>query len=180
MAIKDQTKLLLVFLLLLIAVGALSIGHQVSMLSHLEREYSYTEKQISSMMKECETLTLEQWMLLNLGTYPRNATSLNLSEDIEALIFYSYDILEEDLDLRFDQLTESYNLTVTYLGFANQTNLNLLKDICDKTGFPEPNQRQNYLIVLNPSKIICLRVEQVDSEVLSKCIEYLSLSVSET
>lgn len=176
MAIKGQTTLLLVALLLLIAATLLSINHQFNTLSYLEQEYSSTESQLSELMKEWEALTFERWMLLDLGTYPRNASPLGLIGGIEAFIFYSNDVSEENLTSRFDPLAESFNITVAYLGLANQTNLNTFKDICNKTGFPEPSSSQSYVIILNSSKIIRLRLEQVDNEVFSKCVEYLSLS----
>lgn len=180
MATKSQTTLLLAALLLLIAATALSINHQFNTLSYLEHEYSSTESQLSELMKEWEALTFERWMLLDFGTYPRNASPLGLIEGIEAIIFYSNDVSEENLTSRFDPLAENLNITVTYLGLANQTNLNTLKDTCNKTGFPEPSLWQSYLIVLNSDKIIRLRLEQVDNEVFSKCVEHLSLSTPET
>jgi len=180
MAIKSQTKLLLVALLLLIAATALSINHQVNTLSYLEQEYSSTESQLSELMKEWEVLTFERWMLLNLGTYPRNASLLNATGSIEAFVFYSNDVSEENLMSRFDPLAESFDITVAYLGLMNQTNLNTLEEICGKAGFPQPSPWQSYVIVLNSSKIICLRLEHVDDEVFSKCVEYLRLSMPET
>jgi hypothetical protein len=175
MAIKGQTMLLLVAVSLLIIVTGLSINYQVNVLSSLEQNYSNAEKQFSGLMKEWEALAFEKWMLLNLGTYPRNASPSGVIEGIEAFIFYSKDVLKENLTSRFDPLAESFNITVEYLGLANQTNLNTLKDICYKNGFPEPNSWQNYLIFLNSSKIICLRLEQVDNEVFGKCVDYLNL-----
>lgn len=106
MAIKGQTKLLLVVLLLLVAATALSINHQVNTLSYLEQEYSSRESQLSEQMKEWEALTFERWMLLNLGTYPRNSSLLNATGSIEAFIFYSNDVLKENLMSRFDPLAE--------------------------------------------------------------------------
>jgi len=179
MAIKGRTSLLLMALLLIIATGALSIRHQITTLSYLKQEYSDTEEQISNLMKKWESLTLERWMLRDLGTYPRNASSLESVEGIEALVFYSNDVSEENLTSRFDPLAESLNVTVAYFGLANQTNLSTLQDMCNKTGFPEPSPLQSYVLILNSDKIICLRLEQVDSEVFSKCVRYLSLSVSE-
>ena len=167
--------------MLIIVAGALSISHQVNTLSCLNQEYSDTEKQISDLMKEWETLTLERWMLRDLGTYPRNSSSLGLNGGIKALIFYYSDASEENLTSRFGPLAASLNVTnIAYLGLANQTNLNTLKDLCDKTDFPEPSPWQSYVVILNSSKIMCLRLEQVDNEVFSKCVRYLSLSVSET
>jgi len=179
MTIKRQTSLLLVALLLLIAASGLSISHQVNTISYLEQEYSDTEKQVSNLIEEWEILTLERWMLLNLGTYPRNASSLGLIVGVEAFIFYSYSVSLENLTSRFDLLAESLSVTIAYFELVNLTNFNKLKDICNKTGFPEPTIWQSYVIVLNSSKIICLGLEQVTDEVFSKCVEYLSLSVQE-
>jgi len=176
MTIKRYTSLLLVALLLLIVIGTLSVSHQVNTLSYLKREYSDVESQISDLMKEWEALAFERWMLRDLGTYPHNASPLEWTGGVKALIYYSNDVSEENLT-RFDQLAESFNITITYLELANHTNLNKLKDMCKKTGFAEPSSSQSYLIVLNSSKIICLWLEQVDNKVFSKCIEYLSLSV---
>jgi hypothetical protein len=180
MVTKGQTALLLASLLLLIAATLLSLNHQFNTLSRLEQEYSSTEKQWSELVNEWKVLTFERWMLLNLGTYPRNASPLGLTGGIEALIFYSDDVSEEDLTSRFDPLAESFNISITYLGLTNQTNLDRLEDICNKTNLPEPSQEQSYVIMLNSSKIICLRLEQVDDEVFGKCVEYLSLSRQET
>ena len=180
MAIKGQTLLLMVAFLLLLAASALSISYQVNRLSYLELEYSDIEKQFSSLMKEWEALTFERWLLHDLGTYPRNSSPLETTENTEIFIFYSNEVSIENLTSRFDPLAESFKVTVAYLELANQTNLNTLDDICNKTGFPEPNPSQSYMLFLNSSKIICLRLEQVDSEVFSKCVEYLSLSKPET
>ena len=180
MAIKGQTILLLVAFLLLFATSALSISYQVNNLTYLELEYSDTEKQISNMMNEWEALTFERWLLHDLGTYPRNSSPLETSESIKIFMFYSNDVSKENLTSRFDQLAESLNVAVTYLELANQTNLNILKDMCNKTGFPEPNSSKSYVLFLDSSRIICLRLEQVDDEVFSKCVEYLSLSRLET
>jgi len=180
MALKGQASLLLVALLLLIAAGALSTSHQVNTLSYLEQKYSDTEKQVSNLVKEWKVLTLERWMLLNLGTYPRNASPLELIGGIKALIFYSNNVSPENLASKFDPLAGIFSVTIAYLELANQTNLNTLKEICNKTGFPEPISWQSYVVILNSSKIICLRLEQVDNEVFSKCVEYLSLTAPET
>ncbi len=170
----------MVAFLLLLAASALSISYQVNRLSYLELEYSDMEKQFSSLMKEWESLTFERWLLHDLGTYPRNSSPLEMTENTEIFIFYSNKVSIENLTSRFDPLAESFNVTVAYLELANQTNLITLDDICNKTGFPEPNPSQSYMLFLNSSKIICLRLEQVDSEVFSKCVEYLSLSKPET
>jgi len=177
MAIKRQSSLLLVALLLLIA-GTLSISYQANTLSYLNQEFSDTETQVSNLINDWEALTLERWMLLHLGTYPRNASSLGSIEGIKAFIFYS-NVSLENLTSRFDLLAENLSVTITYLELANQTNLHTLKDICNKTGFPEPPS-QSYVIVLNSSRIICLGLKQVDNEVFGKCVEYLSLSSPET
>ena len=180
MAIKGQTILLLVAFLLLFATSALSIGYQVDRLAYFELEYSGMEKQVSNMMNEWEALTFERWLLHDLGTYPRNSSSLETSESIEIFMFYSNAVSEENLTSRFDQVAEGQNVTVTYLELANQTNLDILKDMCDKTGFLEPSSSQSYVFFLDSSKIICLELEQVDDEVFRKCVEYLSLSRLET
>lgn len=177
---KSQTTLLLLALLLLIAASALSINHQFNTLSYLEQEYSSTESQLSELMKEWEALTFERWMLLELGTCPRNASPLNATGSIEAFVFYSKDVSKKNLTSRFDPLAESSNITVAYLGLTNQTNLDTLEGICNKTGFPKPSPWHSYVIVLNSSKIICLRLEKVDNEVFSKCVEYLKLSMPKT
>jgi len=80
---------------------------------------------------------------------------------------------------KFDPLGESFNVTVAYLGFANQTNLDTLEGMCNTVDFPEPSPLQSYVIILNSSKIVCLRLEQVDNEVFSNCVEYLRVLMPE-
>jgi len=176
MTLKGQTTFFLVVLLLLIAASALSIAHQISTVSYLEQEHSVTKNQLAELMKEWEALTFERWMLLNLGTFPRNASLLNATDNIETFVFYSSDVSKEDLASRFDLLAEDLNITVAYLELANQTSFNTLEGMCDEAGFPQPNQSQSYMVTLNSSKMICLSLEQVDDEVFIKCVEYLRLS----
>jgi len=181
MAIKGQTRLLLVAFFLLIAATALSISHQVNTLSYLRQDYLDAEERVSNLMKEWEALAFEQWILLKLGTYPRNASGLGLSGGVRVFVFYSNDTSEENLKSTFDPLAQSFNITIAYLGLVNQTNLNTLKDMWNRTGFAEePNAWQSYVIFLNSSKIICLRLEQVGNEAFNKCMEYLSLPTRET
>lgn len=176
MTLKGQTTFFLVVLLLLIAASALSIAHHISTVSYLEQEHSVTKNQLSELMKEWEALTFERWMLLNLGTFPRNASLLNATDNIETFVFYSSDVSKEDLASRFDLFAEDLNITVAYLELANQTSFNTLEGMCDEAGFPQPNQSQTYMVILNSSKMICLSLEQVDDEVFIKCVEYLRLS----
>ena len=178
MAIKGQTLLLLMAFLLLVAASALSISYQVNQLSHLELEYSDMEKQISTLMTEWDALTFERWLLHDLGTYPRNASPLETTENIQILTFYSSDVSIENLTSRFDLLAGTFNVTVAYLDLGNQTNVSTFENICNETGFPKPSLSQSYMLFLNSSKIIRLRLEQVDDEVFSKCVGYLSLSNS--
>lgn len=169
--------LLFAAFLLLIVANALSINYHVGRLSNLKQEHLDLERQISELMKEQKATTFEHWMLHELGTYPRNASPLGMAQGIEASIVYSSNFSEENLRSKFDPLAESLNITVTYLALIDQENLNQLEYICNKTGFPEPSPEQSYVILLNPSKIICLRLEQVidDEEVFRKCVEYLAL-----
>jgi len=92
MTLKRQTVSLLLVFGVLIVAGALSINHQVNMLARLEQEYSSTESQLSETMKEWEILSFERWMLLELGTYPRNASVLNAASSVEAFVFYSNNV----------------------------------------------------------------------------------------
>jgi len=149
MTLKRQTVSLLLVFGVLIVAGALSINHQVNMLARLEQEYSSTESQLSETMKEWEILSFERWMLLELGTYPRNASVLNAASSVEAFVFYSNNVPEEDLMSKFDPLGESFNVTVAYLGFANQTNLETLEGMCNAVDFPELSPLQSYVIILN-------------------------------
>jgi len=180
MAIKGQTLLLLVVFLFVFAASGLSISYQVNRLAHLELEYSSMEQQVSNIMTEWEALAFERWLLRDLGTYPRNASPLETSANIEIFMFYSNDVSRENVTSRFDQLAASLNVMVSYLELANQTNLNTLKDMCNKTGLPEPNSAQSYVLFLDSRKIIRLGLEQVVEEVFRKCVEYLSLSRLET
>lgn len=177
---KGQTILILAVLLLSISAIVLSINHHFNVLSYLEEEYSDTESRLSVLKKEWETVTFERWMLVELGTYPRNASSLNAADIIKTFVFYSNNVSEENSTLRFDALSENFNITVAYLELTNQTNVDKLEQICNKTGFPQPDPWQSYVILLNSSKIICLRLEQTTDEVFSKCVEYLRGSVPET
>lgn len=172
---QRQTMLLFAASLLLIAANALSINYHVGGLSNLKQEYLDLERQISELMKEQKATTLEQWMLRELGTYPRNASSLGMTQGINVSIFYSSNISEEDLALRFNPLAETLNITVTYLSLIDQGNIELLNETLLKTGFPELNLDQSYVILLNPSKIICLRLGQVTDEVFRRCVEYLAI-----
>ena len=114
-------------------------------------------------------------MLHELGTYPENASSIGMAQGINATIFFSSNVSEEDLVSKFDPLAKTLNITVTYLGLIDQENVDLLKDVFLRMGFPEPNPGQSYVILLNPSKRICLRLEQVTDEVFKKCVEYLAI-----
>ena len=180
MAIKGQTLLLLMAFLSLLAASALSVSYQANQLSQLELEYFDMENQFSDLMNEWKALTFERWLLHDLGTYPRNSSPLETTENIQILTFYSNDISIENLTSRFDPLAETFNVTVAYLDLGNQTNVSTLEDICTKTGFPKPNPSQSYMVFLNSSKIIRLSLEQVSDEVFNKCVGYLSLSNPET
>lgn len=172
---QRQTILLFAVSLLLIAANALSIDYHVGRLSNLRQEYLDLERQISELMKEQKATTLEYWMLHELGTYPRNASIMGMTDGINATVFYPSNISEEDLALKFNPLAETLNMTVTHLSLTDQENVELLNEIFLKTGFPEPNPSQSYVILLNPSKIICLKLEQVTDEVFRRCVEYLAI-----
>lgn len=114
-------------------------------------------------------------MLHELGTYPRNTSMIWTTRGINASIFCPSNVSEEDLALRFNPLAETLNITVTCLSLKDQENVELLNEIFLKTSLPEPNLGQSYVILFNPSKTICLRLEQVTDEVFKKCVEYLTI-----
>lgn len=172
---QRQTILLFAASLLLIAANALSVNYHVGELSNLKQEYLDLESQISELIEEQRAATLEHWMLHKLGIYPRNASPIGMAQGINATIFFSSNVSEGDLLLRFNPLAENFDITVTYLGLVDPKNVELLDEIFFKTGFPELNLGQSYLILLNPSKIICLGLEQVTDEVFSRCLEYLAI-----
>ncbi len=114
-------------------------------------------------------------MLYELGTYPKNVSLIGITQGINATIFFSSNVSEEDLMSKFNPLGKTLNITVTYLSLIDQENVDLLNDVFLKTGFPEPNPGQSYVILSNPSKRICLRLDQVTNEVFKKCVEYLTI-----
>jgi len=172
---QRQTILLFATSLLLITANALSINYHAGRLSDLKQECLDLERQISGLMKEQKATTLEQWMLHELGTCPKNASMLGMTQGINATIFFQSNVSRQDLALKFNPLAETINITVTYLSLIDQENVELLNEILLKTGFPEPNLGQSYMILLNSSKIICLRLEQATDEVFRKCVEYLAI-----
>jgi len=169
-----QTMLLLA-VLLLIAANALSINYHIGKLSILRQECIDLTRQISELVKKQKATILEYWMLRELGIYPRNTSLPWITQGIEAVIFYSSNVSEDDLALKFNSLAKSLNITVTYSSLMDQENVELLKDICLRTGYPEPNLEQSYVVLSNSTRIIFLKLEQVTEEVLRKCVEYLAI-----
>lgn len=170
-----QTILLFAVSLLLIAAFALSINYHVDKLSNLEQERLDLERQISELMKDQKATTLEHWMLHELGTYPKNTSGIEITQGINAFMFYPSNVSEEDLALRFNPLAETLNITVAYLSLTDQENIELLNEIFLKADFPEANPNQTYVILLNSSRTICLDLEQVTEKVFTRCVEYLAI-----